>query len=160
MTETITTADEWATALDAELGQLYHGIVSDQVGAAFAAGTACGVGIAYDADDREGRRFVSVDGRWEARFEQSAGWWTGRDLARLTVKITEEVTVAVDTDGADASTTHAVILDEDGEELDSFGGPVSEEWLPDAWDAALTRAGYRRLSDWDVPAGTAAVAAQ
>jgi hypothetical protein len=43
-----------------------------------------------------------------------------------------------------------VIRDQDGQDIDTFEGPVSEDWLPDEWDKALNRAGYRRVSDWDI----------
>lgn len=77
-----------------------------------------------------------------------------------TVQITETVLLNYqEQDGVmvDCSTTRAVILDKDGEEVEGFGGPVSEEWLEGEWDAALVDAGWRRVSDWNVSEGTAQV---
>lgn len=77
--------------------------------------------------------------------------------ASLTVKLDEAVEAEVDANGNDTSTTRAAILNNNGAEIDSFGGPVSEEWLEDAWDAALEEAGYRRTGDWDLTYYTAPV---
>lgn len=70
-----------------------------------------------------------------------------------TAKITESVSVwyaEVDGEIVEQAGTHAVVLDADGEEVDDFSGPVSEEWQPQGWDAALAEAGYRRVGDWDL----------
>jgi hypothetical protein len=78
----------------------------------------------------------------------------------LTVKLGESSDTYY-TDSADGlvrhDVTHAAIVDEHGDEVDSFGGPVSEEWLPNEWDAALAAAGYQRTGPWDLTYYTATV---
>lgn len=70
---------------------------------------------------------------------------------------TQKFTVKLDESPGEYDTTHAAILDADGEEVDDFGGPISEVWDEAAWDEALAQAGYRRVSEWDVKEGTATV---
>jgi hypothetical protein len=69
--------------------------------------------------------------------------------ALLTVKLAESP--------GEYDTTHAVILDADGDEVADFGGPISEYWDETGWDAALLEAGYRRVGHWAVSEGTATV---
>jgi hypothetical protein len=85
------------------------------------------------------------------------------DLAQylgLAITVPEMLTVRLAESPGDYDTTHAAILDRNGDEIDSFGGPVSEEWLPAEWDAALAVAGYTRVSGWDLTEYTALVVAR
>lgn len=53
--------------------------------------------------------------------------------------------------------TPAVVLNDQGEQVDSLSGPAGEEWDGVGWDAALADAGYRRVSEWlDGPTSTIA----
>lgn len=79
----------------------------------------------------------------------------------LTVRISEAADVTY-TDGPDDSlvqhdVTYAYITNDQGEEIETFTGPVSEDWLPGEWDAALAQAGFRRTSEWDTAGYTATV---
>lgn len=67
---TITTAAEWADALDEEIGGDWNAY-----SLAFAAGVAAGVGLDAEADgyDDEARVLISTSG-WRVRWHETAGW--------------------------------------------------------------------------------------
>lgn len=72
---TITSAAEWADALDADMGGRS---LSDYISIGYADGTLAGVPIAYwdeRADDARGT-VVSADGRWVVRYLPRSNWWT------------------------------------------------------------------------------------
>ena len=52
-------------------------------------------------------------------------------------------------DDRDGEHDHDACLDTAAEVFDTTTYLASEDWTPDAYDAALTEAGYRRISDWD-----------
>jgi hypothetical protein len=78
MTNTvITTAKQWADALDSELTSKYGGCVSDQISYAYADNNAAGVNLSYDdpeIDDERGA-LVSADSAWIVRYDVRNAWW-------------------------------------------------------------------------------------
>lgn len=82
MTRTITTADQWADALDAETHT--SASVGDLVSFAYADGSMCGVSINYETDDDHGRQLTSADGRWVVRYREQDGFWSAVDTDTLT----------------------------------------------------------------------------
>jgi hypothetical protein len=79
MPATIKTAREWTDALDIELAST-RGSVSDQIGYAYAKGTAAGVSLSYDHPDIDDERgvLVSADEGWVVYFDPRTRWWTVR----------------------------------------------------------------------------------
>lgn len=84
----ITSATAWAEALDADLASGRHAqgrgvpvTAAYQVSEARANGSILGVSIDDGADDDDGRRLVSSDGRWAVIYNQARGSWEGEDRA-------------------------------------------------------------------------------
>ncbi len=74
MTTAITTADQWADALDAATTKDVS--VGELVSFAYADGSICGVGIDITADDDTCRQLTSADGCWVIRYRAQDGFWT------------------------------------------------------------------------------------
>lgn len=72
-------AGQWADALDAELEQRFDGVVSDQIGFAYADGSAAGVevvsGEQAEALGLDEEVLASADGRWHVRWDAARRWW-------------------------------------------------------------------------------------
>jgi hypothetical protein len=78
-TVVITSAVEWAAAVDEEMRRFrvtdYRVCSSEVVTWAFTIGSAAGVEIAREANDNGGRRLTSADGRWVVRYDELNDWW-------------------------------------------------------------------------------------
>jgi hypothetical protein len=79
MPVTITSAAEWAEAIDEEMR---HFRMTDHrvrcyeiIMWAYAKGSAAGVEIAREAVDNASRRLTSADGRWVVRYDELNDWW-------------------------------------------------------------------------------------
>src|SRR5919109_5650787 len=79
MPVTITSAAEWAEAIDEEMRHFRitdHRVRSYEIITwAYANGSAAGVEIARDPDDNSSHRLTSADGRWVIRYDEPNDWW-------------------------------------------------------------------------------------
>jgi hypothetical protein len=73
-----TTSAQWANALDVatrQADQTEFLTIGEYVSFAYAAGTAAGVELDYEADDAYCSRLVSADATMAVRYNEQAGWW-------------------------------------------------------------------------------------
>jgi hypothetical protein len=80
MAVTITSAAQWAGAVDEEMRHFRvltdHRVCSYEIVSwAYANGSAAGVEIAREAVDNGSRRLTSADGRWVVRYDEPNDWW-------------------------------------------------------------------------------------
>jgi hypothetical protein len=79
MPVTITSAADWAGAIDEETRHLcvtdYRACSYEIVTWAYVNASAAGVAIAREADDNGCRRLTSADGRWVVRYDEPNDWW-------------------------------------------------------------------------------------
>ena len=79
MAVTITSAADWAEALDEEMRFLrvsdHHACSYEIITWAYVNGSAAGVEIAREADVNGSRRLTSADGRWIVRYDEPNDWW-------------------------------------------------------------------------------------
>lgn len=75
-TDTITTAEQWADAIDRET--LHAESVGTMLSEAYASGSLAGVALSTDdprISDRDSAVVVSADGRWAVRYDVASGSW-------------------------------------------------------------------------------------